>query len=561
MSRAEPQKESRMTSVPLAPRTGGAAFLALLALALWPGRVAATPTTNGGQQYADECKAAGVPAPPEWNLEDTKWVFKGNQDPTKLILPGEETVVNIYLYKSYAPQGICVAITRKTPSAIGIKKMEIICQGHTGKVCFWDNVNGPLPPTGPATIVGGTLFAGGKDLELGPLGACTRCHGGDNPFIVFPDTALDLKDSKGVPILNSGTWPDPLVAASWPQNPPPVTGLSENGCVNCHIRPTVAEPKKAGRIPGVSSSGMGDWCFIVMNNVISMGLMPNHEADVAFLTSKCRAPLETPTPLNEIQVAFKGRFVFGDQDSNIYAVAKNGELLYFKHSGDTNGTNHWNISAKVVGSGWDTFRKVFTAGQGVIYAITGDNKLLWYQHIGQVEGTPDWAPASGSQVGSGWAFKQVFATTAGDRAIYGLADNGDLLWYKHTGFSTGAPTWAAGSGNVVRTGLNDLSRLMAGANGSIYGVNSDNDLVWYGHTGQASGTNSWAPNSGAVVGWGWSATTLFTGSQGRIYTIDSDAGLNWYRHLGWQDGAATWVDVNPRLVGSVWDFMVQPYFD
>ena len=292
--------------------------------------------------------------------------------------------------------------------------------------------------------------------------------------------------------------------------------------------------------------------------------------DVSALWSKCDIPPPNPTPPAgpgsypiELPEAFKGRFVFGDQDNNIYAVKQNGELVFYKHSGATDGTNHWNIAGNVVGWGWANFKKLFTGGRGVIYAVTADDRLLWFKHTGQVAGTPDWHPSSGSQVGSGWSFNQLFATTNGDGVIYAVQlGTGRLHWYKHNGFNDGTSSWAAGSGNLVGgPGWDGLTRLMAGPGGVIYGVNSQHNLLWFKHTGFASGTGSWGPNTGAVVGWGWTASTMFTGSLGRIYTLDGNLNLLWYRHLGHSDGTVSWMDNHARLVASSWLFMPQPYFD
>jgi hypothetical protein len=561
-----------MISVPLAPRTGRVAFLALLALALWPALAVATPTTNGGAAYAQECVAAGVPSPPDWGT--SQWVWKGDQDPTKLLLPNGRTIVKVYLYKSYKPQGICVAISRRRPEEQTLARMEIICQGHTGKACFWDNIHGGVPFTGVTQIVGGTLFGGGADLENGPAGRCSSCHAGDNAFIVHPGTAVDLKDSKGVSILNSGIWMDPLVLGSWPQSRPPVTGL--NQCTSCHRRPTHTDPYGAGRLPEVSTA-TAEYCDPLLRRTQELGFMPPAPLDPnAFLADfahlrmvKCASPPSgTLPPLLENPEAFKGRFVFGDQDMNIYAANAYGDLVFYKHTGAENGTNNWYINGNVVaakenvaGTDWASFKKLFTGGRGVIYGLTGDNKLLWYKHLGQVNGTPDWHAASGSVVGTGWGFDQIFATTNEDGVIYGVGPTGQLHWYKHTGRSDGASTWAAGSGNVVGYGWNSLSRLMAGPSGVIYGVNSDKNLVWTRHTGFTNGTFSWAPNTGAVVGWGWLATTMFTGYQGRIYTLGGDRNLYWYRHIGYLDGTVNWAHNNGLQVASDWGFMPQPYFD
>jgi hypothetical protein len=52
---------------------------------------------------------------------------------------------------------------------------------------------------------------------------------------------------------------------------------------------------------------------------------------------------------------------------------------------------------------------VFASGEGVIYGIANNNDLMWYRHDGRANGTPTWASGTGKKVGSGWTFSRVFA--------------------------------------------------------------------------------------------------------------------------------------------------------
>lgn len=49
------------------------------------------------------------------------------------------------------------------------------------------------------------------------------------------------------------------------------------------------------------------------------------------------------------------------------------------------------------------------SANGVIYGIEADGDLLWYRHEGRSDGTARWANrGSGRKVGNGWDFEHVF---------------------------------------------------------------------------------------------------------------------------------------------------------
>ena len=92
---------------------------------------------------------------------------------------------------------------------------------------------------------------------------------------------------------------------------------------------------------------------------------------------------------------------------------------------------------KTVGTGWQSFVDVFPAGYGAtgnaaygfsLFALARDGTLKWYRHDGFADGTVKWsAPVD---VGTGWnSFKKVFA--GGDGVMYAIGHDGALRWYRH----------------------------------------------------------------------------------------------------------------------------------
>src|SRR6266850_1828942 len=92
--------------------------------------------------------------------------------------------------------------------------------------------------------------------------------------------------------------------------------------------------------------------------------------------------------------------------------------------------------------------------RGAIYAVADNGDLLWYRHEGHSDGTPEWANGGhGKTVGNGWNFKRVFS--GGDGIVYAVTDNGDLLWYHYEEGADGTLEWAnGGQGKTVGNGWN-----------------------------------------------------------------------------------------------------------
>ena len=95
--------------------------------------------------------------------------------------------------------------------------------------------------------------------------------------------------------------------------------------------------------------------------------------------------------------------------------------------------------------------------------------------------------------------------------FYGVADNGDLRWYRYNGSGEADPTgsqgWDGNSGNAIGNGWQSVSFLRGGGNGTILGVGQDGNLLWYRYLGggedDVTGATGWHQNSGNPIGNGW----------------------------------------------------------
>lgn len=254
-----------------------------------------------------------------------------------------------------------------------------------------------------------------------------------------------------------------------------------------------------------------------------------------------------------------------------YAVAANGDLLWYRHDGRSVGSFTWAPGAgKQVGNGWDRFSTVFSGGNGVIYAIeeasrdmrTGQpigGHLVWYRHDGWRNGGPAWVGPK--IVGNRWQdFSTVFS--AGDGVIYGVTAHGDLLWYRHDGRSEGTFTWAPGAGKKVGNGWGRFSTVFSGGNGVIYAIEeasrdmrtgqpTGGRLLWYRHDGWRDGSNVWVGPE--VVDRRWSHfSKVYSGGDGVIYAIAANGDLLWHYHDGWRDGSSRWAEAAGKKIGVGW---------
>jgi len=196
----------------------------------------------------------------------------------------------------------------------------------------------------------------------------------------------------------------------------------------------------------------------------------------------------------------------GGNDGVIYRIDSRGDLYWYKHLGHATGSATW-IEGKKVGNGWQVARQAFGAGDGIVYMVHENGDLLWYRHLGYEDGSETWANGgTGKKVGVGWSgMRIVFA--GGDGAIYAIDAKGDMYWYRHDGRFDGSFTWANGASGVkIGNGWNDAASAFSGGGGLIYALKRNGNLYWYNHTGYATGAATWTPpGTGNRIGTGWAA--------------------------------------------------------
>ncbi len=230
----------------------------------------------------------------------------------------------------------------------------------------------------------------------------------------------------------------------------------------------------------------------------------------------------------------------------LYTVASNGMLCWYHYYQDKPDPNGWEAGSgdPLAQGGWDKYKQITAADRGVIYAVTQDGNLLWHRYrTGEDPNKyPDgWVAGSGTVIGQGgWnGFKQIAAAPNG--VIYAVTQDGNLLWYQYPFIDSDhnpAPTlWAAGSGTVIgQGGWNGFKQIAAASNGVIYAVTPDGNLLRYRYTQDIPVANGWADSGTVIEQGGWAAfKQIAAASNGVIYAVTPDGNLLWYHPVpdGW----------------------------
>lgn len=243
----------------------------------------ATFNVNTDTPYMADCRAQGVPIPPDWAESGTAWVNQGNLNTngggTNLLQGSVDAFV--WTYTDPNVRGACIALPRESGAPGSLA--GIICQSATtGKACFWDNQLKSQPTnilgwSGKklviSELVDGTTFAAGGNVG----GRCTSCHSGDNVFLISPDDPTWAKALRG-PLnggasggrfttqVDSGRYTPLPVATNWTNGVSP----GANCGAGCHelppssiraMRNTVNTIAPVNRMPMPPSCAAGSGCY------------------------------------------------------------------------------------------------------------------------------------------------------------------------------------------------------------------------------------------------------------------------------------------------------------
>ncbi|WP_269814363.1 tachylectin-related carbohydrate-binding protein, partial [Lentzea terrae] len=248
-----------------------------------------------------------------------------------------------------------------------------------------------------------------------------------------------------------------------------------------------------------------------------------------------------------------------DADNNIFAAESSGDLVMYRYNETTKV-----LSRKVIGSGWDKYDQLFSAGAGVLYArdpnVSGGTLYRFHYDVA----SDTWLQRD-KMVGWGWGGYQQLASPGGD-IIYGKFPNGETWWYRYVpdqshpeqGYFANNVygNWkerVAGWTNVeqiapaidsCKTGTL-ATDVECKPSANIWASFTDNTMHLRPHTEAETGIRSFDADS--VVPAGWNGYRFMAGANGWKYFIKPDGEFHRLRWngTGWDNnGVSTRIDTN-----------------
>lgn len=228
----------------------------------------------GGSKYIESCRDEGVPVPAQlFDETDPKWTNAGyilealsGSSPTT----DPETGIELWAYTDMNEPGVCLAVKRKFNESAG--HFDLICLGmESSKACFFES-KGFSNETNLDSAVDLSTLDAGQDTNV--AAPCTRCHVGENPFIVHPSdpafsAALETKAGIGGMISWNASDVFEAIHVDWPPNPPLLDLeeiYSEQRCSDCHVS------DYAGYFPDIAGTpdptAYSSYCSLVVKGVL-----------------------------------------------------------------------------------------------------------------------------------------------------------------------------------------------------------------------------------------------------------------------------------------------------
>jgi hypothetical protein len=209
------------------------------------------------------------------------------------------------------------------------------------------------------------------------------------------------------------------------------------------------------------------------------------------------------------------KFLFAADNGVIYAVPPDGQLLRYVDASQTGGGDV--SSPQVVGQGgWQQFLFLFSGGGNIIYAVDTDGRLLRYVDASQTGGGDVSSPQVVGQ--GGWQqFKFLFG--GGNNVIYAVDQDGRLLRYvdaSQTGGGDVSSPQVVGQGGWLQ-----FQFLFTGWNDIIYAVDQQGQLLFHRDASQTGGGDVSSPGVIGLGGW-QQFGFLFGGGNGVIYAAEKD---------------------------------------
>jgi len=234
----------------------------------------------------------------------------------------------------------------------------------------------------------------------------------------------------------------------------------------------------------------------------------------------------------------------GSYDFAIYKLDSNGNKIWFKHYGGSNGDRGYSIQ-QITDGGYVVagYTASYTHGNNdfAIYKLDSSGNKIWFKHYG---GTSDDTGYSIQQTSDGGYIvtgSSLSYTYGGyDFAIYKLDSNGNKIWFKHYGGTSGdigQSIEQTSDGGYIVAGRTE-SYTYGGTDLAIYKLTSNGNKVWFKHYGGSDndyGCSVQQTSDGNYIVAGYTDSYSYGSYDFAIYKLDSNGNKIWFKNYGGTD--------------------------
>jgi len=234
-------------------------------------------------------------------------------------------------------------------------------------------------------------------------------------------------------------------------------------------------------------------------------------------------------------------YTHGGSDVAIYKLDSDGDKIWFKHYGGTNGDYGQSIQQTSDGGyvvGGYTFSYTYGGSDVAIYKLNSDGNKVWFKHYGgmsndyclSIQQTSD-----GGYIAAGYTGSYTYGSD--DFAIYKLDSNGNKVWFKHYGGGNSDRAQSiqqTSEGGYVVAGYTG-SYTYGGNDFAIYKLNSSGNKVWFKHYGGSSddiAKSIQQTSDGGYIVAGYTSSYSYGDWDFAIYKLDSSGNKVWFKHYG-----------------------------
>jgi len=236
-----------------------------------------------------------------------------------------------------------------------------------------------------------------------------------------------------------------------------------------------------------------------------------------------------------------GSFSYGNIDLGIYKLNSNGNKVWFKHYGGSNGDYAASIQQTSDGGyivAGTTSSYTNGGSDFAIYKLNSNGNKVWFKHYGGAN--DEWGRSIQQTSDGGYivaGYTNSFTFGSWDFAIYRLNSSGDKVWFKHYGGSAvdyARSIQQTSDGGYVVTG-HTYSYTYGQDDFAVYRLDSSGNNIWfkhYGGTNYDAGYSIQQTSDGGYIIAGKTQSFSYGLVDLAIYKLNSSGNKVWFRHYG-----------------------------